>query len=221
MGGSVTLFAWREKVMSYIERRFPDTTFDFINAGLGGTPAELGAFRLAQDVFPRGKVDLLFLEFAVNGGSMEAMEGIIRHARTLNPDIDIVQMHIAARWFSDSLDNGVIPGAVVDHERLATYYGNSSLHLYREIYDRMKEGRFTWEQFAPDGVHPTEFGSSVYADFIIGFLEKMWSRGDGMPARPPLPPPLTPDPWERGSLISYENASSVNGFDRITDWMPA
>jgi hypothetical protein len=221
LGGSVTLFAWREKVMSYLARKFPDTAFDFINAGLGGTPAELGAFRLEEDVFPRGAVDLLFLEFAVNGGSIEAMEGIVRHARALSPDIDIVQMHIAARWFSESLDNGGMPGAVTAHEKVAEYYGNSSLHLYREIYDRMNEGRYTWEQFAPDGVHPTELGSSLYADFIIRFLETMWSREDEIPMPPSMPSPLTPDPWEHGSLISYSKASSIGGFEYVTDWMPA
>jgi hypothetical protein len=37
----------------------------------------------------------------------------------------------------------------------------------------MKEGRYTWDQFAPDGVHPTEFGSTIYAEFITHFLETM------------------------------------------------
>lgn len=221
LGGSVTNLAWREKVTSHLVEAFPGTTFDFINAGLNGTPAELGAFRLEEDVFARGPVDLLFLEFAVNGGSIEAMEGIVRHARTLNPNIDIVQMHIAARWFSDSLDKGVIPGAVTDHEKVAEHYGNCSLHLYKEIYDRMKAGEFTWDQFAPDGVHPTEFGSTVYADFIDRFLETMWSRPGEKPTPASMPSPLTQDPWEHGSLVSYDKASSIGGFERVTDWTPS
>jgi hypothetical protein len=221
MGGSVTNLAWREKVMSYLVQRFPGTAFDFINAGLNGTPAELGAFRLEEDVFARGPVDLMFLEFAVNGGSTEAMEGIVRHARALSPDIDIVQMHIAARWFSDSLDKGVIPATVTVHENVAEHYGNCSLHLYKEIYDRMKEGRFTWEQFAPDGVHPTEFGSTTYADFITRFLETMWTRQGDTPTAYSLPSPLTQDPWEHGSLVSYDKASSIDGFDYVSNWMPA
>jgi hypothetical protein len=207
--------------MSYLVQRFPGTAFDFINAGLNGTPAELGAFRLEEDVFARGPVDLLFLEFAVNGGSTEAMEGIVRHSRALSPDIDIVQMHIAARWFSESLDTGVIPGTVTVHERVAAHYGNCSLHLYKEIYDRMKEGRYTWEQFAPDGVHPTEFGSTIYADFITRFLETMWSRQGEAPMTASVPSPLTQDPWEHGSLIPYDRASSIDGFEYVSNWMPA
>jgi sialidase-1 len=220
LGGSVTNLAWREMVMRYLLKKFPGTEFDFINAGLNGTPAELGAFRLEEDVFARGPVDLLFLEFAVNGGSPEAMEGIVRHARALSPGIDIIQMHIAAKWFSDSLADGNIPGAVADHERVAGHYGNSSLHLYKEIYDRMKEAAFNWAEFAPDGVHPTEFGSGVYADFITNFLEVTWSLPDAKAAPASLPAPMTQDPWEHGSLVSCTKASSIRGFETIEDWIP-
>jgi hypothetical protein len=220
LGGSVTNLAWREKVMSYLMQKFPDTTFEFVNAGLNGTPAELGAFRLEEDVFGQGPVDLLFLEFAVNGGSLEALEGIVRHARALNPGIDIIQMHIAARWFSDSLDRRVTPEVIAVHEEVAKHYGNCSLLLYWEIYDRMKEGQFTWDLFAPDGVHPTEFGSTVYADFITRFLDKMWSRQDEEPIPAVMPPPLSQNPWEDGSLISYDKASSIHGFETVTNWMP-
>jgi hypothetical protein len=219
LGGSVTNFGWRDMVADYFTRRFPNTTFDFVNAGLAGTPAELGAFRLEEDVFGRGSVDLLFLEFAVNGGSVEAMEGIVRHARALNPDIDIVQMHIAARWFSDELEKGAIPGAILDHERVAVHYDNSSIHLYREIYDRMKRGEFTWDQFAPDGCHPTEFGSSVYADYIEKFLEAAWKRG-GVATHPSMPEPLTEHPLEHATFIHYRTASSMKGFAEIKDWTP-
>jgi sialidase-1 len=220
LGGSVTNLAWREAVMRYLLKRFPETKFDFINAGLNGTSAELGAFRMEEDVFGRGPVDLLFLEFAVNGGSIEAMEGIVRHARALSPEIDIIQMHIAARWFSDSLDAGSIPGAVADHERVAAHYGNSSLHLYKEIHDRMKKGDFTWAEFAPDGVHPSAFGSTVYAEFIDNFLEMMWARPDEKAQAAVLPPPLTKAPWEHGSLIPFEKAASTAGFETVKNWYP-
>jgi lysophospholipase L1-like esterase len=220
LGGSVTNLAWREAVMRWLIKKFPGTQFDFINAGLNGTPAELGAFRLEEDVFARGPVDLLFLEFAVNGGSVEAMEGIVRHARALSPAIDIVQMHIAARWFSDSLAAGSIPETVTVHEQVAAHYGNSSLQLYQEIYDRMARGDFTWAEFAPDGVHPTAFGSAIYAEFITGFLEMMWSRPPEAPAAFGMPPPLTAYPWEHGALISCADASLIAGFETVADWLP-
>jgi lysophospholipase L1-like esterase len=220
LGGSVTTLSWREKVMRWLEEKFPETEFDFIDAGMSGTPAELGAFRMQEDVFAHGSVDLLFLEFAVNGGSLEAMEGIVRHARTLNPDIDIVQMHIAASWFSDSLDGGIAPDVIAVHERVAAHYGNSSIHLYQEIRDRMKAGAFSWTEFAPDGVHPTGFGNAVYADIITRFLDAMWSR-TGQHAEPvSMPEPLSKYPWDRGTLVSWTKASTISGFNTVADWLP-
>lgn len=221
LGGSVTNTTWRDKVQEYLTQQFPDTTFDFINAGMNGTPAELGAFRLEEDVFSKGPVDLLFLEFAVNGGSAEAMEGIVRHARALSPDIDIVQMHIAASWFGDGLDKGVLPDTVVVHEQVAAHYGNCSLHLYKEIYDRVKAGEFTWNQFSDDGVHPNEFGSTIYAQFITGFLGMMWSQKDQKAVPYSMPAPMTVAPWEHASLVSYDKATATNGFAAVDDFMPA
>lgn len=221
IGGSVTTMEWTEQVADYLKERFPDTTFDIINAGLNGTPAELGAFRLEEDVFSRGPVDLLFLEYAVNGGNLESMEGIVRHARALSPDIDIVQIHIAADWFGDSLVNGVIPGTIVEHERVAEHYGNCSLHLYQEIYDRMVAGEFTSAEFyATMGVHPTPMGNRVYSKFITDFLETMWNLPDQTPIPASTPAPLSAHPWEHGHLIPYEEASSISGFEYVTDWMP-
>ena len=221
MGGSVTTMEWTDQVEDYLRGKFPDTTFDFINAGLSGTPAELGAFRLEDDVFSHGRVDLLFLEFAVNGGSTEAMEGIVRHARALSPAIDIVQIHVAADWFADSLVNGVIPGVIVDHERVAEHYGNSSLHLYQEVYDRIAAGDFTSQQFfATMGVHPSAMGNTVYSSFVIHFLETAWGLPDDTATLASTPPPMTLHPWEHGALVSYDEATAMTGFDHVTDWMP-
>jgi hypothetical protein len=38
---------------------------------------------------------------------------------------------------------------------------------------------------------------------------------------PVMPPPLTLDPWEHGSLVPYGQASSTRGFEQVRDWMPA
>lgn len=78
-------------VAQYLQERFSDTEFDFINAGIPSTGSTPGAFRLANDVLSKGTVDLLFEEAAVNdyhnGRSVteqiRGMEGIVRYARHL------------------------------------------------------------------------------------------------------------------------------------------
>lgn len=94
LGGSITAMkGWRELVCQELQRRFPQTTFDFVNAGISSMGSTPGAFRFSRDVLrtnpkttqdaaPGGKrwesssdlesdlrngpVDLLFEEAAVN-----------------------------------------------------------------------------------------------------------------------------------------------------------
>lgn len=57
-----------------LEKLFPDTEFDFIDAGIPSTDTALAPFRQASTVFHRGRVDLLFVEFAVDGGSFKQVD---------------------------------------------------------------------------------------------------------------------------------------------------
>jgi hypothetical protein len=121
IGGSITASpGWRDLVCDLLKKRFPETAFDFINAGVGGTNSTFGAFRLQEDAFKNGPVDLLFLEFAVNDDGeptadsrrLRAMEGIVRHARELSPNIDIFVLHFADTGKVESYRKGEIPAVI-------------------------------------------------------------------------------------------------------------
>ena len=46
LGGSITFMSgWRDMVCAELERRFPETKFDFINAGIPSTGSTPGAYR--------------------------------------------------------------------------------------------------------------------------------------------------------------------------------
>ena len=67
MGGSITEGAgWRDKICQWFRERFPETNFEFINAGISSTGSTPGAFRLQDEVLSGGPVDLFFEEAAVN-----------------------------------------------------------------------------------------------------------------------------------------------------------
>ena len=62
LGGSITESAgWRLHVAESLQKRFPQTEFDFVYAGIGSTDSTYGAFRLHRDILSKGKVDLLLL----------------------------------------------------------------------------------------------------------------------------------------------------------------
>ncbi|MBT6763373.1 MAG: hypothetical protein HOA90_02445, partial [Prolixibacteraceae bacterium] len=67
LGGSITHNpGWRDSVCNYLQQKFPETEFDFINAGIPSMGSTPGAFRFKRDVLKNGLVDLLFVEAAVN-----------------------------------------------------------------------------------------------------------------------------------------------------------
>jgi acyl-CoA thioesterase-1 len=218
IGGSVTTQTWRVLTGQFISQMFPQTEFKFINAGIGGTDANLGAFRFPDHVFGQGQVDLLFLEFAVNGGGIRAMEGIIRQAKKLNPKIDICMLYLADTSKMGDVNEGRTPDIVRTHQTVADYYHLPSLFFYREITNRINDGDFTWEQFSGDSVHPTEFGNEIYADCVADFLKEATKRSSANPDPGDLPPPIDPFCYERGRFIPLEEAKVIIGWERIPQW---
>ena len=90
IGGSITQgdYCYRLQTTRYMENTFSNTRFKWINAGVSGTGTDLGAFRIREQVL-QYKPDLIFIEFAVNGGYPDGMEGMIRKIIKENPHTDI------------------------------------------------------------------------------------------------------------------------------------
>jgi sialidase-1 len=221
MGGSVTYGSWRQGVMDYLKERFPNTKFDFINAAVGGTGADLGAFRLLSDVFGHGKVDLFFLEFAVNGGGIQPMEGIVRQSKRLNPDIDIVMMYFANQDYMGNVKANSVPGLVRQHEKVAEHYGIPALSLYKEVGERIQAAKLTsWEEFSGDVVHPNAKGNAIYLECIVDFLRQAWADPQMKAAEPAkaLPGMLDPTCFENGRFIEVESAKVKSGFAVKKGW---
>lgn len=238
LGGSITATSgWRDQVCDDLKRRFPDTQFDFINAGipsLGSTP---GAFRLQRDVLGRGPVDLLFEEAAVNDDTngfsdveqVRGMEGIVRQARLANPDIDIVLLHFVDPGKMDEINRGKIPAVIANHEKVAERYQLPSINLAREVTERIHAGEFTWAGDFRD-LHPSPFGHALYAKSVVRLFDAGWKDPSPSAAgiRPHLlPAPVDPHSYFHGRLVNPRDAVeaksvvSEQGWKLVPDWAPA
>lgn len=66
LGGSITeQNGWRRYSLEWFRQSFPKVKFIEINAAIGGTGSDFGAFRL-QDHVLKFNPDLVFVEFGVN-----------------------------------------------------------------------------------------------------------------------------------------------------------
>ena len=230
IGGSITeMNGYRPMVSEGLQKRFSGTAFKFINAGISSTCSTTGAFRLATDVFGQGPVDLLFVEFAVNDDQdaahtraecVRGLEGLIRRARQLNPDIDIVVTYFVNEGMLKTLQMGGTPLTIEAHEEVAKHYGVSTIHLAKEVAGEITAGKLTWKQYG--GVHPAPFGNAIAAGMIEDLLWRAWSpalSADATPAAHVMPSPLDPFHYGNGRFIDPKEAKVKSGWTLgIPDW---
>ena len=185
LGGSITCApGWRVWTSRAIQERFPDTQFEFINAGIGGTNSTFGAFRLGRDVLGDGPVDLLFVEFAVNDSyergpdnrRARAMEGIVRQVRRLNPKTDLVFVYLLDKPKFETLNAGEVPEPIQDHESVARHYDIPRVDLASVVAAGLNAGEYLWEDLFGDACHTKSRGGEVYGAFVREFLDAAWSE---------------------------------------------
>jgi lysophospholipase L1-like esterase len=237
LGGSITAGSgWRELVCQELERRYPDTQFEFINAGipsLGSTP---GAFRLQRDVLAKGQVDLLFAEAAVNDDTngfseieqLRGMEGIVRQALLSNPKMNVVLLHFVDPGKITEIRAGKTPVVIASHERVAAHYRLPSINLAKEVTERIDAGEFTWEDDLRD-LHPSPFGHALYAKSIARLFAAAWETKTASPNHPTpsveltnetatLPLPLDRFSYFHGQLVSPLALVEKHRADLGSDW---
>lgn len=170
----------------YFQKEYPNKKVIEVNAGVGGTPSDLGLFRMHKDVVaPCGTEgpDVVFVEFAVNDmwTSLsnpnlvhQTMEGIVRQLAHL-PKQPVVIFVYTAAWRDDTGFENYIKSAQV-HQQVADYYGIGSINLCEYvaggvdiegneiIWDKDKAG--TWTCSA-DNTHPGDKGYTAYTDYIM------------------------------------------------------
>lgn len=230
LGGSITeMNGWRNMVEQQLQQRFPYTQFEWVEAGIGSTGTTPGSFRLQHDILSNGKIDLLFVEAAVNDDTngfsaleqVRGMEGEVRHALESNPEMDIVMLHFIYDPFIPLIARRQMPDVILNHERVANHYLIPSVNLCQEIGERMQDGEFTWDDFG--GTHPKPFGHKFYAAAIGHLFDEMWKgvSPEGPIVAHEIPvKPLDTYSYYNGDFIALEKARLNKGWKLVGNWHP-
>lgn len=234
LGGSITHNpGWRDSICNYLRSAFPQVRFKFIAAGIPSLGSLPHAFRLQRDVLDSGKIDLLFLEAAVNDQvnhtdsvlQVRALEGIVRHAKYTNPQMDIIMMSFADPDKTRLYDQDIVPVSVANHELIAGHYGLPSINLAKAVRDKMAHGEFSWERDFVD-LHPSPFGQALYYKAIRELLTNQLAErnkkayihkentGGG------LPPALDKASFTNGYYYAVGNATASTGWKLDQYWVP-
>ncbi|QHS56969.1 SGNH/GDSL hydrolase family protein [Mucilaginibacter sp. 14171R-50] len=228
LGGSITFNpGWRDKVCKYLKERYPKTKFRFIQAGIPSLGSLPHAFRLRRDVLDSGRVDLMFVEAAVNDRvngtdsltQVRDLEGIVRHARRANPLMDIIMMSFADPDKNSDYARGSSPVEVVNHELVASHYNLPSINLAKEVYDKIQNKEFSWLNDFKD-IHPAAFGQELYFATIKSLLQTSAEKRVKQAGVKKLPKPLNASNFERGSYYNISNAQHDKNWAIDKNWVP-
>ncbi|MCG2590437.1 SGNH/GDSL hydrolase family protein [Rhodohalobacter sulfatireducens] len=232
LGGSITYNpGWRDSLYTYFTHTYPETDFDFINAGIPSMGSTPGAFRFERDVLKNGPVDLLFLEAAVNDFTngrtpteiTRGIEGIVRHSLREDPATSIVIMHFVDPVKMKDYRNGNVPEVIRLHEEVARHYNISTINLAKEVTERIDAGEFDWENDFKD-LHPSPFGQDIYYRSMKKFLEGACevAQKDEKLKTTQIPGPLDPYSYANGTLIEPgDDYASGIGWELVEDWQPS
>ena len=219
LGGSITRAhdQYRQQTLNYIQSMNPSLKITGVNAGVSGTGTDLGACRL-QDQVLKYKPDLLFVEFAVNGGDFAAMEGIVRQVKMISPSTAICFIYTISGEQHKAYTAGRIPEYIIGLEKIAAHYQLPSIHMGMRAAQLESLGKLVWKSkddvegktvFSKDGVHPTREGGDLYAAAIARGMKKIIGANADYNASMPIA--IYGNEWEKATMLDPAQYASLTG----------
>lgn len=223
LGGSITQNAKGHTAMipQWLEERYPEAEFTFTNAGLSSTCSVSGAFRVADDILAKGKVDLLVVEFAVNDdqdaahdrpSAIRGMEGIIRQTRAHSPQADILMVHFVNPSLLEKAQDGKRSTSIAAHEAVAEHWDLTTVNLAEALAKATTAGKMDWQQYG--GVHPNQDGYRFASNLMIEALRHGASGEEGGSGAPSVTPesPLDEESFGEPQAIPLEQVAWLGGW---------
>ena len=186
-GASSTDKRWATLVTNHLANKYPQAKINSLNAAIGGTGSEFGAYRLVKDLqLETFTPDLVFLDSSVNdvyddtnaADSKRNMETIIRTIYSYAPNADIVIVFI-----TNSGSKGQDFEQLVEQRELAKEYGIPCVNVGKALCDEMSEyvdmnlidgNSPEWLEYFTDTVHPNDAGYEKYASYITAYLDTVF-----------------------------------------------
>lgn len=109
LGGSITQQeSWRPKTTQWFKDKFKNCNITEVNIGLSGTNADLAVCRIDKDILTYNP-DLVFIEYAVNGGAAKDMEGMLLKIWEHDPTTDVMSVYTTGTKYYQSYKSENLP----------------------------------------------------------------------------------------------------------------
>jgi hypothetical protein len=145
MGASSTLLpGWRDRSFAWLQKRFLGTELIQINACRGAEGIGLAHRRLDESILTH-EPHLVFLELSVVSDKLDHywtsayLEDMIRRCKSRCPQCEVVLVHATSRaLFNEAQSGGELPSIIREFERVAEYYGITSLNFFLNVWKRFE-----------------------------------------------------------------------------------
>lgn len=216
IGGSVTEGAlassketcWGGQVFAWWRKTFPNTPMEFVNAGIGATGSDFGAYRVKAHLLDK-KPDFIVAEYSVNDVPLQdssalTMEGLSRQILG-QPN----QPALLLFYYMDDKGSNVQQW----HTIIGRHYGLPMIS-YRDAYwPEVRAGGIKWESLAADYVHPNDHGHALCAELINAYLSSVLAKlpvDKHLPPVKPIPAPLISDVYEHTAIYGVDSLAPVS-----------
>lgn len=155
---------------------------EYVNAGLSGTPSNLGVLRLERDVLSY-EPDIVFVEFAVNDSqddiAKESYESLVSTVLEQDNAPAVVLIF-------NVIESGYTAQAHM--KEIGEHYNLPMVSAADALTPEFEEGRMTWKDYSNDQSHPNTEGHKLLCEFIANLLTSAENAPDsGEYSLPDLP----------------------------------
>jgi lysophospholipase L1-like esterase len=208
--------SYRGLTTQWFRNTYPNSQITSVDASIGGTGSQLGAYRCQHDVLSHNP-DLVIVEFALNdylqgdADILRQIEGIVRQVFTANPQSEILFVYTCNQVIGKDYSAGRIPHSVADDQSIATAYQIGSVNVGKAQWQAIQDGHGTWASLTIDMTHPNQAGYQIYANTMIQYL----TAHQNDKAQPPLtsfPAGLSVNPIANGQLIPATTLPVPSGW---------
>ena len=187
IGGSITGGAvasaptnsYGSRVAAWWQQAFPKAEIKFVNAGIGATGSDYGAFRAGRDLLIH-RPDFVVVEYAVNDPntkqSAETLEGLLRQILKQPNQPAAVLLFMMSQGGNNAQEW---------HSQVGAHYGLPMVSFRDALWPEIKAGRLKWDAVMADVVHPNDLGHECAAGFITNLLKHGSSGGNETRISPP------------------------------------
>lgn len=188
------------------QERFPESTVEYINAGIGGTSSYLGVHRVQEDLLDY-EPDFVIVEFSVNDGANSFYK---RSYDNLLRRILLDENMPALMLLFTTQENGT--SAQVNDALLGFSYDLPMISYGNAVLPAIEAGDFTWKDISPDNIHPNDRGHAIIGELLYRYLNDVYARLEEIPEEitPFTAQTQTKERYMEGRILDASNLTPVS-----------